>query len=72
MKKGKKQARAARAQLKRQAAARSRKHDSDGLERYSPEATAGRSDLTALPELVRAPVAIASMSMAWSRSFWSP
>jgi hypothetical protein len=54
VKKGKKQARAARAQLKRQAAARSRKHDSDGLERYSLEATAGRSDLTALPELVRA------------------
>ena len=54
VKKGKKQVKAARAQLKRKAAARSRKHDSDGLDRYSLEATAGRSDLTALPELVRA------------------
>jgi hypothetical protein len=54
VKKGKKQAKAARAQLKRKAAARSRKHDADGLRRYSLEATAGRDDLTALPELVRA------------------
>ena len=35
VKKGKKQAKAARAQLKRKAGARSRKHDSDGLQRYS-------------------------------------
>ena len=54
VKKGEKRARAARAQPKRKAGARSRKHDSDGLQRYSLEATAGRSDLTALPELVRA------------------
>jgi uncharacterized protein (DUF3084 family) len=53
VKKGNKQAKAARGQLKRKAAARSRKHDSDGLRRYSLEATAGRSDVTALPELVR-------------------
>ena len=54
VKKGKEQAKTARARLKRKAAARSRKHESDGLQRYSLEATAGRSDLTALPELVRA------------------
>ena len=54
VKKGKQQAKAAGTQLKRNARARSREHDSDGLERYSLEATAGRSDLTALPELVRA------------------
>jgi hypothetical protein len=53
VKKGKKQAKAARGQLKRKAAARSRKHDSEGLQRYSLETTAGRSDVTALPELVR-------------------
>jgi len=54
VKKGQRRAKAARAQLKRKAAARSRKDDSDGLDRYSLEATAGRDDLTALPELVRA------------------
>ena len=52
--KRKKKASASRTQLKEKAAARSRKHESDGLARYTPEATAGRSDLNALPELVRA------------------
>ena len=52
--KRKKKLGAARTHLKRKAAARSRKPESDGLERYSLEATAGRSDLNALPELVRA------------------
>ena len=53
-KKRKKKLSAARTHLNRKAAARSRKPESDGLERYSLEATAGRSDLNALPELVRA------------------
>jgi hypothetical protein len=54
VKKGKEDVKAAGAKLKRKAAARSRKRDPDGLRNYTLEARAGRSDLTALPELVRA------------------
>jgi hypothetical protein len=52
--KGKNRVSAARTQLIRKAAARSRKRESDGLQRYSFEAAAGRGDLKALTELLRA------------------
>jgi hypothetical protein len=51
--KGKKKVSAARKRFKPKTDAKSRTEDPDGIQRYSLEAAAGRSDLTGLPELVR-------------------